>query len=300
MLAAVLRTSFSGLRLASRRGSFPGMGYYAAATFPEKTASLQKNRVGGFSAFSRTCARRIPSQLTEPQQRIPPTLTETASGVRYYGYRFYSPETGRWISRDPIAEQGGLNVYAILGNFALGNADSVGLSGWVRSYIRYDRLENGTPDFDIWFWHNFPSAISPTLTKFVQVIKLSVSFITTACEWGANPVEYGLDIVKYYASTTRLEDHYGMTIGADLCYAQAVIESTVGFLDARNTLPIGSNQRITTAADAAGIIAAMQGPTDSFRSVYLFGNPDACSCCELPIKLAKYERVRVGGVGTYP
>jgi hypothetical protein len=29
--------------------------------------------------------------------------------VDYYGYRYYDPETGRWPSRDPIGEPGGIN-----------------------------------------------------------------------------------------------------------------------------------------------------------------------------------------------
>ena len=33
-----------------------------------------------------------------------------------YGYRYYSPEIGRWINRDPIAERGGLNVYGFVEN----------------------------------------------------------------------------------------------------------------------------------------------------------------------------------------
>ena len=28
-----------------------------------------------------------------------------------YQYRKYNPETGRWLSRDPIEEEGGLNIY---------------------------------------------------------------------------------------------------------------------------------------------------------------------------------------------
>jgi len=32
------------------------------------------------------------------------------TGLCYCGYRYYSPRLGRWISRDPIGEQGGLNL----------------------------------------------------------------------------------------------------------------------------------------------------------------------------------------------
>ena len=30
--------------------------------------------------------------------------------------RYYNPTTGRWISRDPIGEEGGLNLYGFVGN----------------------------------------------------------------------------------------------------------------------------------------------------------------------------------------
>jgi len=34
------------------------------------------------------------------------------TGLYYYGYRYYSPELGRWLSKDPIGISGGLNLYA--------------------------------------------------------------------------------------------------------------------------------------------------------------------------------------------
>jgi RHS repeat-associated protein len=34
----------------------------------------------------------------------------------YYGYRYYSPSLGKWISRDPIGEEGGVNLYEFAGN----------------------------------------------------------------------------------------------------------------------------------------------------------------------------------------
>ena len=41
--------------------------------------------------------------------------TKPASGVRFYGYRYYDPVTGRWPSRDPIGDPGfGLLLYPYL------------------------------------------------------------------------------------------------------------------------------------------------------------------------------------------
>jgi len=36
------------------------------------------------------------------------------SGFYLYKYRDYAPELGRWPSRDPIEENGGVNLYAFV------------------------------------------------------------------------------------------------------------------------------------------------------------------------------------------
>ncbi len=41
------------------------------------------------------------------------------------GRRYYNPELGRWINRDPIGERGGVNVYGFVGNGSICNAGSV-------------------------------------------------------------------------------------------------------------------------------------------------------------------------------
>ena len=38
------------------------------------------------------------------------------TGLGYWGYRYYHPETGRWLSRDPLEEGGGVNLYGMCGN----------------------------------------------------------------------------------------------------------------------------------------------------------------------------------------
>ena len=42
-------------------------------------------------------------------------------------HAFYNPGTGRWLSRDPIAEKGGLNLYGIVGNDTINDWDYLGL-----------------------------------------------------------------------------------------------------------------------------------------------------------------------------
>ena len=53
---------------------------------------------------------------------------DSETGFYYYGYRYYSPELGRWISRDPLGEQGGLNLYGFVGNDPVNWADPLGLA----------------------------------------------------------------------------------------------------------------------------------------------------------------------------
>ena len=55
------------------------------------------------------------------------TKYQDESGLLYYGYRYYDPKTGRWLSRDPIGERGGLNVYGFVGNGVVGKWDARGL-----------------------------------------------------------------------------------------------------------------------------------------------------------------------------
>ena len=48
-------------------------------------------------------------------------------GVTYYTYRYYDPLTGRWPSRDPIEEDGGVNLYGFLGNDGINGFDVLGM-----------------------------------------------------------------------------------------------------------------------------------------------------------------------------
>ena len=48
------------------------------------------------------------------------------SGLVYFGYRFYVPNLRRWLTRDPLQEHGGINLYAYVYGDPLGYMDPDG------------------------------------------------------------------------------------------------------------------------------------------------------------------------------
>ena len=62
----------------------------------------------------------------------------------YYGYRYYNASTGRWLSRDPIEERGGLNLYAIVRNDPIGLIDLFGLIDVKFEVVRGDRTSDSS------------------------------------------------------------------------------------------------------------------------------------------------------------
>jgi RHS repeat-associated protein len=59
--------------------------------------------------------------------RFSTKLTDEFTGLSYYGYRYYSPGTGRWLNADPLGEDGGLNLYGFIGNNGINGVDALGL-----------------------------------------------------------------------------------------------------------------------------------------------------------------------------
>ncbi|MCP4401191.1 MAG: RHS repeat-associated core domain-containing protein, partial [bacterium] len=53
---------------------------------------------------------------------------DAETGLSYYGYQYYKPGLGRWMTQDPIGEQGGLNLYAYVRNSPIQLLDPLGLA----------------------------------------------------------------------------------------------------------------------------------------------------------------------------
>jgi len=65
-----------------------------------------------YSPFGRTTAG-TGTKAGDFVFRFSTKYADVTTSLYYYGYRYYSAELGRWTSRDPIEEAGGLNVYSL-------------------------------------------------------------------------------------------------------------------------------------------------------------------------------------------
>ena len=68
------------------------------------------------------------------------------TGFYYYGYRYYSPELKRWITRDPIGEEGGVNLYAMCENNSVAQFDVFGL-------YELTLISDNTVESDVLMWY---------------------------------------------------------------------------------------------------------------------------------------------------
>ena len=81
-----------------------------------------------YSPFGETI-RMTGTQAAANPFRFSTKFTEADSGLLYYGYRYYQPATGRWSSRDPLEEGGGIQLYAFVRNDPISTVDNLGLWG---------------------------------------------------------------------------------------------------------------------------------------------------------------------------
>ena len=96
-------------------------------TLPENESLRLKNRVGDFFCENGDRVGKNDSETRTSTKEKSGYAYETVSGMRYYGYRFYDPQTGRWLNRDPLEEDGGVNLYGFVGNDAIDYIDRLGL-----------------------------------------------------------------------------------------------------------------------------------------------------------------------------
>jgi RHS repeat-associated protein len=127
LLAEEIPVSGSGSPIAHYPG-FDGNGNVVLMT----TASGAVEGQWRYGAFGRTVSSSAASGSYGARQpwrfsgKYLDGEVETRSGVAYYGFRHYFPELGRWPSRDPIGERGGVNLFGFNYNSPTNDIDVLG------------------------------------------------------------------------------------------------------------------------------------------------------------------------------
>jgi hypothetical protein len=80
------------------------------------------------NAAAVTCSHNYDAPGISSKDTVTPAPSRRFSEKFYYGFRYYSPDLGRWINRDPIGESGGVNLYCFNINNPLSYVDVNGNS----------------------------------------------------------------------------------------------------------------------------------------------------------------------------
>ena len=81
---------------------------------------------GALTASTRNSTSTAYDFRTYNPFRFSSEYADDALGLVYYNYRHYEPVMGRWLSRDPIEESGGANLYGFIANRIGLEIDSLG------------------------------------------------------------------------------------------------------------------------------------------------------------------------------
>ena len=146
---ALIRSYLWGLDLSGQAGpalnSAGGVGGLLAATPASGGAAFAAYDANGnvMGLLDSTTANWVASyeygpfgeviRASGPMAKVSPfrfssKYQDDETDLLYYGYRYYSPSTGAWITREPISEEGGKNLYGFVANAPTTTVDSYGLA----------------------------------------------------------------------------------------------------------------------------------------------------------------------------
>ena len=238
-----------------------GIGGILACTYPSSPTALFYHHadlmgniivltdgVGGMA-----CSLRYTSfgQLTSstgaifPRYQFSTKEFDVGTALNYYGYRYYSARDGRWLNRDPIVEQGGVNLYGALGNAAMTSVDYYG----ERIVIR-----KGPDDGNAFVYGG--QVISPT-SEFVDMI---ITAFQNAATHTDGSTGRQLECMKIVAKTNSffragIEIHYqpGRDAKDPCCENSSIISYMMNMMDMPNNVYVyqTSNPRFGGASHLA-------------------------------------------------
>ena len=123
-VGGLLQVSFLGSSTTNCYTAYDGNGNVTALVDATNVMVVAKYEYGPFGELvtaSGPLAKANPFRFSTKYQ-------DEFTDLYYYGYRYYNPSTGKWMSMDPSGEAGGMNLYGMVDNDAVNYVDNLGLS----------------------------------------------------------------------------------------------------------------------------------------------------------------------------
>ena len=149
--------------------------------------------------------------------------------LSYYNF-FNNPSTGRWISRDPIGELGGVNLYCFVLNRPIDLTDATGLTC---KELPEWRSQSGSWAIKSISWNSPPGTVQETVIDSLNVVyKASVKTHCDCCD--GQKAAFGTMTLK--RNNLSAGGMMGVTIGS--------MPATCGL-----TPEVGHNQTVVSSLD---------------------------------------------------
>jgi integrase/recombinase XerD len=156
----------------------------------------------------------------------PEPIAAKSDGVPDYQYRHYDPVTGRWLSRDPIEEKGGINLYGFGPNSPINGIDSDGRIWWMlKDWLRKQPAKRGAKPFK-----EIPDINGPSRPFRQQLLDKKFIGNCCACE-GKGGVNWVIETSSCksgwkFAGAMYVRTYVIMTGGYDDDFSDKVIPGT--------------------------------------------------------------------------
>jgi RHS repeat-associated protein len=131
-----------------------GVGALLALTQGGQTYQYYSNLRGDITAVVDSAGTMVASYAYDPfgaplastgtlkqPMRFSTKAYDEGTGLYDYGYRFYSPQLGRWLSRDPLSEKGSINLYSFSSNNPITKFDPFGAEDYWRAEAEARKVE---------------------------------------------------------------------------------------------------------------------------------------------------------------
>lgn len=133
--------------------------------------------------------------LADQPMRFSTKYYDPETGLSDFGYRFYRADVGKWLTRDPIGEDGGLNIYTFTENNPINLTDPKGLE--VECKVKWNvppKVEITDPDNPFFGKINITPKINWNMPKVKDIVNDPGSAIQNSIR---NPVKGGSITVRW-------------------------------------------------------------------------------------------------------